>query len=64
MLHVRFSWRASMTQLKVLPFHDQGRVTNIQDVPTLAPYFFVDPNYLTPEAQFMRKSMPGDDYRK
>ena len=53
-----------MTQLKVLPFHDQGRVTNIQDVPTLAPYFFVDPNYLTPEAQFMRKSMPGDDYRK
>ncbi|KAH0838890.1 hypothetical protein J3R83DRAFT_7317 [Lanmaoa asiatica] len=42
----------------------QGRITIIQDVPSLAPYFFVDPNYSTPEAQFMSKSIPSDDYRR
>lgn len=44
------------------PIRDQGRITNIQDVPSLAPYFFVDPNYWTPEAEFMSKSISGDDY--
>ncbi|KAG8220277.1 hypothetical protein J3R82DRAFT_1371 [Butyriboletus roseoflavus] len=42
----------------------QGRITNIQDVPSLAPYFFVDPNHSTPEAQFMNKSISSDDYRR
>lgn len=42
---------------------DQGRITNIQDVAGLAPYFFVDPDYSTPEAQFMNKSLLNDNYR-
>ncbi|KAI9455877.1 hypothetical protein HD554DRAFT_2030712 [Boletus coccyginus] len=40
----------------------QGRITNIKDVPNLAPYFFVDPDYSTPEAQLMRESISSDDY--
>ncbi|KAF8425049.1 hypothetical protein L210DRAFT_3743949 [Boletus edulis BED1] len=42
----------------------QGRITNIHDVPNLAPYFFVDPDYSTPEAQRMRESILNDAYRE
>jgi glutamyl-tRNA synthetase len=42
----------------------QGRITNIQQVPNLAPYLFVDPDYRTPEAQRMRESISSDDYRR
>ncbi|KAF8553539.1 hypothetical protein OG21DRAFT_1597677 [Imleria badia] len=42
----------------------QGRITNIQDVPSLAPYFFVDPDHSTPEAQLMRDFISNDDYRR
>ncbi|KAN0101307.1 hypothetical protein V8E55_001291 [Tylopilus felleus] len=42
----------------------QGRITILQDVPSLAPYFFVDPDYSTPEAQLMRQSISNVDYRR
>ncbi|KAG9310513.1 hypothetical protein JVU11DRAFT_9660 [Chiua virens] len=42
----------------------QGRITNIKDVPSLAPYFFVRPDYATPEAQSMLKSLSNDDYHR
>ncbi|KAF9235713.1 hypothetical protein BU15DRAFT_89484 [Melanogaster broomeanus] len=41
----------------------QGRITNINEVPALAPYFYIDPDYSTPEAQFMRRSLSTNDYR-
>jgi glutamyl-tRNA synthetase len=44
--------------------HDQGRVTVLKDVPSLAPYFFLEPDYSTAEAQVMRESMSKDDYRE
>ncbi|TCD68577.1 Glutamate--tRNA ligase mitochondrial [Steccherinum ochraceum] len=40
----------------------QGRLTNLQDVPLLAPYFFVEPNYATEEAQKMLKSLGDASY--
>ena len=54
----------SMIQRKLTPHYDQGRIANIQDVPALAPYFFVDPNYSTLEARSIYKYMPNDDYRE
>ncbi|KAF9219057.1 glutamyl-tRNA synthetase [Gyrodon lividus] len=42
----------------------QGRITNINDVPVLAPYFYIDPDYATPEAQLMRLSISTEDYRR
>ncbi|KAF8549555.1 hypothetical protein OG21DRAFT_1525719 [Imleria badia] len=42
----------------------QGRVTVLKDVPSLAPYFFLEPDYSTAEAQVMRESMSKDDYRE
>lgn len=42
----------------------QGRMTNLQDIPTLAPYFFVEPDLASPEAQTMYKSVSSEDYGK
>ncbi|KIJ60123.1 hypothetical protein HYDPIDRAFT_32546 [Hydnomerulius pinastri MD-312] len=42
----------------------QGRITNVNDVPGLAPFFYIDPDYATPEALFMRKSISVDDYSR
>ncbi|GJE98035.1 glutamyl-tRNA synthetase [Phanerochaete sordida] len=42
----------------------QGRMTNLQDIPTLAPYFFVDPDLTSPEAQSMSKLFTAKDYAK
>lgn len=40
----------------------QGRITNLQDIPKLAPYFFVDPDMSSGEAQAMLKVAPEDSY--
>ena len=36
-------------------------MTNLQDIPTLAPYFFVDPDLTSAEAQTMAKSITPED---
>ena len=38
--------------------HSQSRVTNILDIPKLAPYSFVEPDYGSREAESMVKSIP------
>ncbi|KAL4069213.1 hypothetical protein J3A83DRAFT_4095337 [Scleroderma citrinum] len=40
----------------------QGRMINVFDVPVLAPFFFIDPDYTSTEAQSMRASVSADDY--
>ncbi|EIW86053.1 glutamyl-tRNA synthetase [Coniophora puteana RWD-64-598 SS2] len=40
----------------------QGRITNLQDVPGLAPFFFVEPEYESTEAKGMLKSINGEVY--
>ncbi|KAI6020987.1 hypothetical protein BKA83DRAFT_4293667 [Pisolithus microcarpus] len=40
----------------------QGRITNVFDVPSLAPFFFVDPNYASPEAKSMLRPVSSDEY--
>jgi glutamyl-tRNA synthetase len=35
---------------------------NIQDVPALAPYFFVEPDLAVDDAWTMRRGMLDDDY--
>lgn len=40
----------------------QGRITNLHDVPTLAPFFFVDLDYDLPEAHSMKRGLSADDY--
>ncbi|KAJ8593595.1 anticodon-binding domain of class I aminoacyl-tRNA synthetase, partial [Rhizopogon salebrosus TDB-379] len=42
----------------------QGRITNLHDVPTLAPFFFVDLDYSLPEAQTLKRGVLADDYGK
>ncbi|KAH7907048.1 hypothetical protein BJ138DRAFT_1216266 [Hygrophoropsis aurantiaca] len=41
----------------------QGRIVNLLDVPALAPFFFVDPDYTTDEAKSMIRVIPASDYR-
>jgi len=38
-----------------------GRVTNILDIHKLTPYFFVEPDYGSQEAESMVKSIPQAD---
>ncbi|KAH7907046.1 hypothetical protein BJ138DRAFT_1161049 [Hygrophoropsis aurantiaca] len=40
----------------------QGRIVNLLDVPTLAPFFFVDPDYTTDEAKSMIRAISASDY--
>lgn len=40
----------------------QGRITNLHDVPTLAPFFFVELDYTLPEAHTMKRGLSADDY--
>lgn len=40
----------------------QGRLTNLQDIPVLAPYFFNEPDYSTDEARKLLKSLDGASY--
>jgi len=40
----------------------QGRVTNLQDIPALAPYFFIDPDYAADEAQKMLQTLGDASY--
>lgn len=42
----------------------QGRITNLHDVPALAPFFFVELDYTLPEAQTMKRGLSADDYGK
>ncbi|KAG2045674.1 Nucleotidylyl transferase [Suillus hirtellus] len=42
----------------------QGRITNLHDVPTLAPFFFVEPDYELPEARSVKREPSADDYGK
>ncbi|KAG1857071.1 hypothetical protein F4604DRAFT_1931611 [Suillus subluteus] len=42
----------------------QGRITNLHDVPTLAPFFFVELDYELPEAHSMKRGISADDYGK
>ncbi|KAG2045620.1 Nucleotidylyl transferase [Suillus hirtellus] len=42
----------------------QGRITNLHDVPTLAPFFFVEPDYELPEACSVKRELSADDYGK
>ncbi|EKM60670.1 uncharacterized protein PHACADRAFT_110265 [Phanerochaete carnosa HHB-10118-sp] len=42
----------------------QGRLTNLQDTPTVAPYFFVDPDLTAAEAQTMYKSVAPEERAK
>jgi hypothetical protein len=37
---------------------------NVNDIPTLAPYFFIEPDLKSDEARSMIKSVSGDDYSK
>jgi glutamyl-tRNA synthetase len=39
----------------------QGRITNILDIPKLAPYFFIEPDYGSREAESMIKSISQVD---
>ncbi|KAG6332077.1 hypothetical protein ID866_7015 [Astraeus odoratus] len=41
----------------------QGRIVNVFDVPSLAPFFFIEPDYTTSDARSMRRSVSIDDYR-
>jgi glutamyl-tRNA synthetase len=36
----------------------QSRITNILDIPKLAPYLFVEPDYGSREAELMIKAIP------
>ncbi|KAI0358886.1 glutamyl-tRNA synthetase [Trametes cingulata] len=40
----------------------QGRITKLSDVPSLGSFFFVDPDYSSPEALKMRQSLPSQIY--
>ncbi|KAI0327285.1 glutamyl-tRNA synthetase [Cubamyces sp. BRFM 1775] len=40
----------------------QGRVTKLSDIPSLAPFFFVEPDYSSAEAKKMRQSLPSEQY--
>lgn len=40
----------------------QGRITNLHDVPSLAPFFFVEPDYELSEAHSMKRGLSADDY--
>ncbi|KAH8101405.1 hypothetical protein BXZ70DRAFT_1007241 [Cristinia sonorae] len=40
----------------------EGRLTNLQDIPVLAPYFFVEPEYSTDEAKKMLSSLKDVPY--
>lgn len=40
----------------------QGRIINVFDVPSLTPFFFVDPDYASSDAMSMIRSVPSDDY--
>ncbi|OBZ78674.1 putative glutamate--tRNA ligase, mitochondrial [Grifola frondosa] len=40
----------------------QGRIMNLNDISTLAPYFFVEPDLTTDEALKMWKSLPAGQY--
>ncbi|RPD81515.1 glutamyl-tRNA synthetase [Lentinus tigrinus ALCF2SS1-7] len=42
----------------------QGRITKLGDVPTLAPFFFVKPDYNSAEAKKMYHSFSSADYQK
>lgn len=42
----------------------QSRIINILDIPKLAPYFFVEPDYRSREAESMVKSIPQADIVK
>lgn len=37
-------------------------MTNLQDIPKLAPYFFVDPDLVAPEAYGMYSSVTPEEY--
>ncbi|KAI0078525.1 glutamyl-tRNA synthetase [Panus rudis PR-1116 ss-1] len=41
----------------------QGRLVNIMDLPELAPYFFVDPDWSSEEAKKLRSAATDDEYR-
>ncbi|KAI8983303.1 glutamyl-tRNA synthetase [Trametes punicea] len=40
----------------------QGRTTKVSDIPALGPFFFVEPDYSSPEAQKMRQSLSDNNY--
>jgi glutamyl-tRNA synthetase len=40
----------------------QGRLVNIQDIPAMAPYFFVDPDLTSDEARAMVQTISTDEY--
>jgi len=47
--------------MEVIQLGQQSRVTNILDIAKLAPYFFVEPDYGSQEAESMVKSIPQAD---
>lgn len=42
----------------------QSRLTTINDIPSLGPFFFVDPDYSSEEAKSMVDSLSVTDRRK
>ncbi|KAI0735761.1 glutamyl-tRNA synthetase [Earliella scabrosa] len=58
------SLHASLQYLEQVITVLQGRITKLSDIPNLAPFFFVEPNYTTSEAQKMRQSLSSDHYIK
>jgi len=42
----------------------QGRITNVQDIPSLAPYLFVDPDLSSQEAKAIKQTIFADDYAR
>jgi len=52
---------ATVDDVKQVILALQSRITNILDIPRLAPYFFVEPEYKSPEAESMVKSIPQVD---
>jgi len=39
----------------------QGRITNVQEIPSLAPYFFIEPDLKSKEARLMVMSIPVEE---
>ncbi|EMD41465.1 hypothetical protein CERSUDRAFT_42474 [Gelatoporia subvermispora B] len=40
----------------------QGRLTNLHELPVLAPYFFVDPDFTSDEARALYEPLPREQY--
>ncbi|TFY71407.1 hypothetical protein EVG20_g1615 [Dentipellis fragilis] len=54
----------SIPEIKNVILSLQGRLMNINDLPRLVPYFFVDPDWESDEAKAMFKGLSAADYQR